>query len=457
MKIFKFNPMNPTGFALFLITCIGIINFSIGQDVTKYRRSSMNMVLVESSALGKSRDMVVEAYNSNPFPDKYNKHVTNASSFNVDKMTLTTADYISSGFYKDTLTKLLDILKASANPLRQIRYLNADSTKALQEPSENQKLGIYIDKYIRENDLAKSMAATWFNRTPDGKMNWDLIQERGMYSASAEQKDQANSVADKTTFLMDFDLIGNTYTVINYPEFYENEPVARLIRDIAKQKAMEQLAGKPEILVKKSMALIDTVYERTKVGYTVKCNSFLYKLDWNADIAKKVKDYFFSEGIDAVKAWDTTSLFKLNFLGKTTVASIVTFKIGEKRTEKEIIDLQIRRTMDNALAKLQKEHVQFRPVSPIATIGPVTAQIGLKEGLEKGDKFEILEMGWNELGIPVWKSIGKVSLDKKSPIWDNRQGAEVGVDKEGKPLPAFTKFKGGKNAMPGLHYLRITK
>jgi hypothetical protein len=87
----------------------------------------------------------------------------------------------------------------------------------------------------------------------------------------------------------------------------------------------------------------------------------------------------------------------------------------------------------------------------------VTAQIGLKEGLEKGDKFEILEMGWNELGIPVWKSIGKVSLDKKSPIWDNRQGAEVGVDKEGKPLPAFTKFKGGKKAMPGLHYLRLTK
>lgn len=449
--------MNSIKFALFLFTCLGIVNITIGQDVTKYRRSSMNMVLLESSALGKSRDMVVEAYNANPFPDKYNKHEVKASDFNIDKMNLTTEDYLSSGYYKDTLTKLLDIMKASVNPLRQLRYLNADSTKALQEPSANQKLGIYIDKYIRENNLAKSMAATWFNRTPDGKMNWDLIQERGMYSASAEQKDQANSVADKTTFLMDFDLIGNTYTVINNLEFYENEPVAAAIRDIAKAKAMEQLAGKPEILIKKSMAAIDTIYERTKVGYTVKCNSFLYKLDWNADIAKKVKDYFFSEGIDAVKAWDTTTIFKLNFLGKTTTGSIVTFKIGEKRTEKEIIELQVRRTMDNALAKLQKENVQFRPVSPIATVGPVTAQIGLKEGLEKGDKFEILEMGWNELGIPVWKSIGKVSLDKKAPIWDNRQGAEVGVDKEGNPLPAFSKFKGGSKAMPGLHYLRLTK
>lgn len=401
--------------------------------------------------------MVVESYNSNPFPDKYNKHEIKAGAFNVDKINLTTADYISSGYYKDTLTKLLDIMKAAVNPLRQIRYLNADSSKALQEPSENQKLGIYIDKYIRDNNLAKSMAASWFNRTPDGKMNWDLIQERGMYSASAEQKEQANSVADKTTFLMDFDLIGNTYTVVNYLEFYENEPVAALIRDVAKAKAMESLAGKPAILITKAMAGIDTIYEKTKEGYTVKCNSFLYKLDWNADIAKKSKDYFFSDGIDAVKAWDTTTIFKLNFLGKTTTGSIVTFKIGEKRTEKQIIDLQVRRTMDNALAKLQKENVQFRPVSPIASIDPLTAQIGLKEGLEKGDKFEILEMGFNELGIPVWKSIGKVSLDKKATIWDNRQGAEVGVDKEGKPLPAFSIFKGGGKAMPGLHYIRLTK
>ena len=44
---------------------------AIGQvkDQTKYRRSNLTMVLVEDNDLGKSKDMVINAYNANPFPD----------------------------------------------------------------------------------------------------------------------------------------------------------------------------------------------------------------------------------------------------------------------------------------------------------------------------------------------------------------------------------------------------
>ncbi len=46
-----------------------------GQDkTTNYRRSSLTMVLVENNDLGKNKDMVVNAYNAFPFPDKYNLH-----------------------------------------------------------------------------------------------------------------------------------------------------------------------------------------------------------------------------------------------------------------------------------------------------------------------------------------------------------------------------------------------
>ncbi|NBU48429.1 MAG: hypothetical protein EBS34_13525 [Flavobacteriales bacterium] len=237
--------------------------------------------------------------------------------------------------------------------------------------------------------------------------------------------DQAASAAQSTDFLMDFDLIGNTYTVFNKMTFYENEPVARMLRDKAKAEVAKTLAGKPEILLTKAYEKLDQAYEKMKVGYTVICNNYLYQLVWNDSIAQKAKLDIFNAPTVNMQAFNATDLFKMSFVGKSTVTSLVTFKIGETRTQDQIINLQVKRTLDNALAKLQKKYVQFRPVSPIASVGPVTAQIGLKEGVEKGQSFEILEQGFNKLGLPVWKSIGKVSVDKKKPIWDNTAGAEA--------------------------------
>ena len=424
-----------------------------------YRRSSLTMVLLENDDLGKNKNLVIDAYNANPFPEKYNEHLISDKKFDTKQIKLNPSDYIASGFYKDTLKTAKDFLLAKKKPFNKIRYVKADSSLAILEPTEKELTQIYLDKYIKDKNLAKQSVATWFNRTPQGDMDWKLIQERGMYSASAEVKDVTIQAANPTDFLFDFELIGNTYTVFNKLDFYENEVVARSIRDAAKSEAMKSLAGKPEIMITKTMEKIEQAYEIAKEGYTVTCNTYLYKLDWNDTIAQKVKDYLFNSNLDSKKVWDTTSIFKMKFIGKTFSSSIVTFKIGEKRTEKEIIELQVKRTIDNALAKLQKEYVQFRPVSPITTNNPLTTRIGLKEGLEPGQKFEILEMSKNELGLPVWKSIGTAKVSSKVPIWDNTQGAEVKLDESGNPIqsPQFTTLDGGKNAQAKFHYIRLIK
>jgi hypothetical protein len=424
-----------------------------------YRRSSLTMVLLENDDLGKNKNLVIDAYNANPFPEKYNEHLISDKKFDTKQIKLNPSDYIASGFYKDTLKSTKDFLMAMKKPFNKIRYVKADSSLAVLEPSEKELTQIYLDKYIKDKNLAKQLVSTWFNRTPQGDMDWKLIQKRGMYSASAETKDNVKTAALPTELLLDFELIGNTYTVFNKLDFYENEVIARSIRDAAKSEAMKSLAGKPEIMITKTMEKLDQAYEKAKEGYTVTCNTYLYKLDWNDTTAQKVKDYLFNSNLDSKKVWDTTSIFKMKFIGKTFSSSIVTFKIGETRTEKEIIELQVKRTIDNALAKLQKEYVQFRPVSPITTTNPLTTRIGLKEGLEPGQKFEILEQSYNELGLPIWKSIGSATVSKKAPIWDNTQGAEVKLDENGKPFenPEFTTLEGGKNAVMGMHYLRLKK
>ena len=443
---------------LMLLTLI-ISNDLSSQVSTKYRRSSISMILMETPGLGENKELILNAYNNNPFPDKYNQHNISVKNTSTESMTLTDEDLIFSGYLKDTLSNPMAIMKASLNPLKKLRYLNEDSTLAIIEPSEKEMQKIYADKIIRSNDVAKKVIGVWLNKKENFEVDQDLIIERGMYSASAaDMADTMFSISDPKDMFKDVELLGNTYTVINSMEFYKNEPVARIIRDLAKAEAMKKLAGKPQVIIDKSMAALDTIYEKTKEGYTVKCNSFLYKIKWNESTGDKIYNTFFNNSITNKKlAWDTASFMEMEYLGKTVSGSIVTFKIGEKRTLNEIIDLQVRRTLDNAMAKLQKEFVQFRPVSPILSNDPFSVQIGLKEGVEPKQKYEILELKTNELGIPYWKAVGKVKTSKKLSIWDNRQGAEKQLDSDGNEVPPFTIFSGGKKAVPGMNYIRLIK
>ena len=77
----------------------------------------------------------------------------------------------------------------------------------------------------------------------------------------------------------------------------------------------------------------------------------------------------------------------------------------------------------------------------------------MKEGLEGGEKFDVLEMTLNSQGLTEYKKVGSVSVDKEA-IWDNRYNAggkpEVEtLDSEGKPITA-TRFKGGKKVESGM-------
>ena len=462
MKIIKII-RNPKFFILVLLTINLLMVKGQGADkTTKYRRSSLTMVLVENNDLGRNKDMVVNAYNAFPFPDKYNLHkiVDNKLNTTDKQMILSIDDYRKAGFYKDTLKTPMDIIKAkSKNPLNKIKYFDETNTKAFLEPTREEIVNIQINKYIKEKNIAKQMIASWYNRKSDGKMDWDLWKQRAAYSASQSEKDGGDSKQGLTDkMLRDVDVIGNSFIVFNYMDFYENEPVARIVRDLAKAELTKQLAGKPQFIIDKSMQLLDKAYDLTKEGYTVKCNTYLYQLDWTEAIAKQTKNWFFNNDIDITKSnkiWDSTSLYKMKFVGKTISLSIV---VGGTKTVEQIITLQVKRTMDNALSKLQRSYVVFRPVSPIFGTKPLIAQIGIKEGVEKGDKYEILKSEEDEFGIPKWKSIGKVKVDKKKVIWDNRPNADPLKDKDGKDIPVipYTSFKGGKKATE-MHFIRFLK
>lgn len=444
--------MNKFLFTAFIVSCVLITTKISAQEPTQdfqYRRSSLSMVLIESENFP-NKDAVMDSWNNFPFPDKYNEHNIDLKSINLEALKLSDQELLHGGFLVDTLKNSFQIVKATAGG-KPVRYLNAANTMAAVMPNEQQEYQLKIDKVIRERKLANELIATWFNRDAEGKFDMSLIQERGFYNATEMEASIAQGQARGLASLGDAgeELLRNTFVTFSKLSFNENEPTARAIRDAAKKSIRENMAGKSQILMDAALAGADATYEKTKEGYTLWSKTWLYQLNWNDSVAA----VFYTDLWANPEAFDESDLFGLEFVGTQYNRSLVTFKIGEKRTEEQIIDLALIRNVDNAFAKLQKNHEVFKPKVPVLTSDPITAQIGMKEGLSGGEKFDVLEMVFNQkTGTTEYKVVGSATVDKKA-VWDNRHNAgeeiEPALNKDGTPIRATT-FKGAKSIEPGM-------
>ena len=430
---------------LFSLLTLVISSFAQAQDKpveVKYRRSSLHTMVVESEKFP-NKETVLKAFNNAPFPEKYNEHTIGEKSFNP-------ANYTLSAEEKSTIYK-----SSSAGALGSAIEIKVDSV--------SKELPYRIQKYLSKEKIANKLVAKWFNRKPDGSFDWNLVADRGVFDASFLDKKASESSSDGEALLKTagFELIGNTFVVINKFNFYPNEPVAAVIRDLAKVQVAQSMAGSPQMLIDKAMKGIDLIYEKTKEGYSIFATSYLYKLVWNDSISTTffTDMYMESGGLDAKKkdAFDNSDLFKLEFVGDEKASGLIMFSLKEKRTEEQIINLSTIRIIDNVYAKLQKKYDVFKTKTPLYTGFPITAKIGKKEGLEGGEKFEVLEQNIDpKTGASTYKKIGVIKADK-ALIWDNTfndgeapVAEPVAEGKEAKPVIDRTTFKGGKKFYSGL-------
>jgi hypothetical protein len=432
---------------VFTLLSICIVGNVIAQ-APKYRRSSLSMVLIESEDFP-FKDVVIGTYNSHPFPDKYNEHELEDKKFALNKVKLTDAELLEAGFYKDTLKTALKIIaaEAKATQLKQtVRYLNEEKTIAVVDPSEEKQIPAKILKFIKEKQLGRQAASSWFNIKSDGSYDLVTIAERGMYSASAEDKENAASGADNLeTALYDEDLLGNTFTVFNKMKFFKNEPVAAALRDIAKEIAKEKLK---DPLLTIALKKLDDAYEATKDGYSVWTTSYLFQFDWSKTTADQFK-FNYLDNKEFAKNWANDTVCNLTYVGSSKATSLIMFPLDGKTPQNDVIAKGVNRNIDKVFVKLQKKYPVFRPSTPISAVGPLRAKIGLKEGVKSGQKYEILARERNKKTKQVeWVRKGKVKVDGKFPIPDNRMGVS--------DTTLFTTFKGGKKATQQ-QYLKLIK
>lgn len=381
----------------------------------KYRRSSLHTILIESENFPK-KDQVIGAYYNAPFPDKYDNHTIGEKSFDPKKYGLT-------------------------------------------DDSSDEKMIPVINKYFSDNKIANKLVAKWFNRKTNGMFDISLVSERGLINASFTDIKTAEASSEGKALLQSagLELIGNTFVVVSKMKFIENEPVARAAREAAYVAANKLSMA---MLRSKAIDVADKGYERAKEGYSVWTTSYLYKLKWDDDTSNTFyQDYWIDSSTTGNVAekkakFDKSDLFQLELIGSESSTSVVTFSLNGKRTENEIINLAVTRNIDNVYAKLQKKYDVFKTKVPLFTGNPITAKIGIKEGLEAGDKFEVLEANMDpKTGIIEYKKKGIIKVEKNK-IWDNRySGGMPLLDDDGNEIKSTidaTTFDGGSKYYPGM-------
>ena len=395
-----------------IIIAMLFIHNIYGQNDT-FIRSSLHMVMIEDFNFNNG-PLVKNSFEKYPFPERvYNNHNVNQKYLDLTQYILTPEEEVQYGVNKSGGEKLLsDVATASSAGIIQ----------------DNSKVEYQLLKFINQNKFSHELLKKWFNIKEDGSFNQDYVAEMIDLQLTVEQK-KAYSLAASESAETDKNreyLIDNTYIVFTRMNFVSNEVVALPIYEKAKSKANE-LSG-----IKQTLALkaAESVYNKTKEGYSVWTTGWLFDLKWDKLDVSNFKKAIVSGKIDFEKFYETN--FSLNYIGTEKATSLVTFSLkkGEaNRSESEIIELSTNRNIDKVLVKLQRGYEQFMPVFPIQSEKPIGAYLGMKEGLEGGEVFEFLAKQTDG----TFKSKGSIKVDKKK-IWDNRYGSS---EKKG-----MTYFKG---------------
>ncbi len=371
---------------------------------TKYRRSSLYTLMVSDDKREHS-NTIQQSFTNSPIPDKFNDHIVSERTVPI--------------FHNSSLSK-----------------------QELKEAQQEKTLS-----YLSTNDIAKKLVAKWFNRSEKGGFNMKLISERGFYNATELDATIATKTERGLSLLADAgeELIKNTFVVVNNFKYTNKEEVAKKANGILSLvSSVASSAGLGEV-----NAVANATSEAITVlgkGYVIKTDSFLYKLVWNDEIAAIFYNDFWNEDnnldLDRKKAFDQSTIFKLELVGSEVAWADLQSTSYTQKTNQQLISIATVKSVDAVIAKLQKKYEVFRTKTPLYNGDPLSAQIGLKEGLKKGDKFEVLEQVIDKKGKTIYKRVGVIKVDKKQ-IWDNRYMASE--EKGNKDTKEYTIFKGSKN------------
>lgn len=392
---------------IFLITVL-LTNTLAQEQSVDYRRSSIYSLLINHTEQQFASE-IKQAYIQIPVPDKFNDHNLSVRVLNLDE-----------------------------------KLSGAKSNK------ENQD----ITDFLQNNKIASRLVARWFNRDIyTGACDMELVKERGLYNATEFDKQLALRSARGMAMLQDAgeELIGNTFVLVNDIRYIDKNKGAKTASSIIKifgSVAAAYTGSDIDDITENVGNMVETIK-----GFSVKINTFLYKLEWSEEQANIFYQEEYGDGKDKTK-WSNfetgRSNYKLKYVGKVESSGGTTSFLGINEDEPIVmVRKACQRAIDENIVDLQRNYEEFKTKTPLVSVEPITAYIGMKEGVSSDSKFEVLETVEMENGSHKYKRVGVIE-PIKNMIWDNRfMASEEGA--VGANL-GYTTFRivSGKNFSKGM-------
>ena len=384
------------------------------EPVSDYRRSSIYSILVNHTDQQFAHE-IKEAFLQIPVPDKFNDHNLSVKVLNMDK-----------------------------------KLSGANSQK--ENPA--------ITEFLQNNKVASRLVGRWFNRDFfTGQCNMELIKDRGLYNATEFDKQLAARSARGIAMLQDAgeDLIGNTFVLVNDIRYVDKNKGAKTAGGILKALGTVAAIATGTNIDDLTDNLGDMV-ESVK-GFKVKINTFLYRLEWTDDQASLFYQEQYATKPDAAKKVNfeaARSNYKLKYVGKVESSGGTTSFLGINEDQPIVmVRKACQRAIDENVVDLQHNYEEFRTKSPLLSVEPLTAYVGMKEGVTAKSKFEVLEVVEMENGTHKYNRVGVIE-PIENLIWDNRfMAVEEGA--QGSML-GFTTFRkvSGKDFSKGMLIREMT-
>lgn len=374
-------------YIFFFILSSNTTLYTQAQNFKKYHRSSLYSILLIHPEQRFSKE-ILEAFKSIPIPERFNNHNLKHTIFNAPIIKELTKEELE-GAYKDAIYNILNI-----------------------------------------NKIGGRLVEKWFNFTTNNRgFDMKLVRERGFYDANILDINTAIKSARGLATLEDAgeELISHTYILVNDIR-YADKTTQKNLQGFAMMAGLFASSFIPVTsLVTQSLYSTGVELNNLVIGFKVYVTSYLFRLDWNKDIENNFYSNLWikpGEENNTVKInnWkNNMSSFKLSYIGCTTIYSGSTSLAGVEK-EQDMFKKVCTRAIDTSISQLQKQFDEFKVFSPLISIDPLTSYIGLKEGITKDSKFEVLEVSTDDEGKTTYTRKGII---KPTKIWDNRYLAEL--------------------------------
>ena len=309
-----------------------------------------------------------------------------------------------------------------------------------------------IDRIVRSNEVAQKIVGRWFNRNSAGRMNMDLIHERGGYGASYADYQRARNNVRGTAMLQDegIELLQSTFVLVCDMDYVDKKKgagwaafgTALLSAGAMTMSAINQQQANDAFLrgnyaeARNKMTAANAWGSGAALGaaatevvadiggFRVKMRAYLYKLQWDDNMTKRMYNEYWCDFQTPLSELDNrkkrfnneASTFTLKYIGKYKTTSSKTILRSWKDEDQVILDV-CERCVNKGMKKLAKSFPVFRPRAPFYfKEGIMYSHIGYKEEVSRGRKYEILQPYKDKKGEVCYKKVG---VAKALIPWDN--------------------------------------